>query len=520
MPTDRAPETPPVERHATTGAAADAARAQNAPGASNNDYRAARERSSAGDLAATPRAHVDSTGITFDAHPPAPPATTRQGEQPAARAGEQPAARAGEQPAARAGEQPAARAGEQPAARAGEQPAARAGEQPAARAGGEQPQGRAGEQPPARAGEQPATGQTDQHAAKAGDQQASAAQPAPEHWYSGIVAVAADLYAGARNEVVNHPGHVVASAAIGVAAVAAVPVVAAGAAALGVGAAAIATGSALAEGAMGAIGTLYAGYQVHEHGGALLHDAQVVANPQNYSRQEQQNAHAGLQQAGAIGVDIAAGTLAAGAAMAVRGALTSGVRGASAEGAEAQAARGAGEAGEAGTGTGVARSAEPAGPHAPPDHWPSGIADRTEPPVQEGFARLYRGVRREGEHYEFQKPLSDSEWDHFDALRRSMGEREFTPQEDDTLRALFVRARADSKWYTDDIATAGDYAQESGKVLYVDVPVSSLGAMARVTGLIGRGRMSGAFEVPYEVTTGAREHVLSPTNIHTQAPTG
>jgi hypothetical protein len=347
----------------------------------------------------------------------------------------------------------------------------------------------------------------------------------------------------------------VGSAAIGAAAVAAIPAVAAGAAALGVGAATIATGTAIAEGAVAAGAVIAATYQTYMHGGDLLHDAHVVANPQNYSSAEQQKAHAGLQDAGGTGLDLAAGGLAAaGAAGALRGALTGAGKGAAgSEGGEAGAGAGrpgssAGKPGEVGqsaegsgskAGQGSEKSQPPgdsgadgagkggnrsnpadasSGPHAPPDNWPKGIVDKAEPPVKEGFARLYRGVRKEAEGGEFQKPLSEEEARRFDSLRKVWGERPFTKEEDEFMRSAVPRSRADFKWYTDDLTTAKDYAKGSGKVLYVDVPLSDLGRMAAVTGHIGSGRAAGAFEVPYGIARGAREDVHSPSNMFTQPP--
>jgi LysM repeat protein len=142
--------------------------------------------------------------------------------------------------------------------------------------------------------------------------------PTPEkHWYSGAMAVAGDVLHGAENEVINHPGRVAGAAVIGVASVLAAPVIVAGAAAVGVSAAVV-------EGAVLVGGAAYTGYQAYEHGGAVLHDANVVANPQGFSAQEQAKAHAGLNNVGAAGTDFVAGATGGLAAGLVKGALTSG----------------------------------------------------------------------------------------------------------------------------------------------------------------------------------------------------
>ena len=113
--------------------------------------------------------------------------------------------------------------------------------------------------------------------------------------FQGIENVAGEVWKGAKDEVENHPLHIVESAAIGLGI---------GAAAVGVAAVSpfLATGAAIAGGA-------YAGYEVLSHLGQWGHEAAVVANPQAYSPSEVGAAEQGAEDFGAGGTNVAAGVL-------------------------------------------------------------------------------------------------------------------------------------------------------------------------------------------------------------------
>jgi hypothetical protein len=110
------------------------------------------------------------------------------------------------------------------------------------------------------------------------------------HWYSGAMAVTKDLAKGAYDEVTQHPLHLIESAAAG---------------------AAIGTVATLAAPEVGAAlligGGAYLAYETYEHAGGVLHDAHVVSNPQAYSAADAAKAHSDLQNAGAVGINVAAG---------------------------------------------------------------------------------------------------------------------------------------------------------------------------------------------------------------------
>jgi hypothetical protein len=110
----------------------------------------------------------------------------------------------------------------------------------------------------------------------------------------GILAVGKDLAEGAWNEITQHPGHVLLSAAEGAAVgVAATALVAVTAPEVGVG--------------LAIAGIGYAGYQLFEHAGGWFHDAKVVDDQKDYSAKEVAQAHDGLKSVGAGSVDVAAG---------------------------------------------------------------------------------------------------------------------------------------------------------------------------------------------------------------------
>jgi hypothetical protein len=121
------------------------------------------------------------------------------------------------------------------------------------------------------------------------------------HWYSGALAVTKDLAKGAYDEVTEHPGHVLESAATGLAI------------GVGFGVAAVLAPEAAAAIGVGAIvgGIAYGGYELYEHGGALLHDTKVVASQKDYSQPEVSQAHLALQHDGAVATDVAAGAISA-----------------------------------------------------------------------------------------------------------------------------------------------------------------------------------------------------------------
>jgi hypothetical protein len=113
--------------------------------------------------------------------------------------------------------------------------------------------------------------------------------------FQGIENVAGVVWNGAKDEVENHPLHLVESAAIGLGI---------GAAAVGVAAVSpfLATGAAV-------LGGAYAGYQVLSHLGQWGHEAAVVANPEAYSPSEVGAAKQGAENFGAGATDVAAGVL-------------------------------------------------------------------------------------------------------------------------------------------------------------------------------------------------------------------
>jgi hypothetical protein len=107
-----------------------------------------------------------------------------------------------------------------------------------------------------------------------------------------VKAVAKEFGKGAVDEVVHHPGHLVKSAAIGavigVAAVLVAPEIMVGAAVVGAGVAA---------------------YEVAKHAGGWVHDAKVVAHPENYSQDEVEKARTDVRGLGAGAIDTAAGVV-------------------------------------------------------------------------------------------------------------------------------------------------------------------------------------------------------------------
>ncbi len=133
-------------------------------------------------------------------------------------------------------------------------------------------------------------------------------QSSNDHWYSGALSVGEDLASGAKEEVVDHPGRVLESAAIGVA--------------TGVAVGLLAPEVVVAA---GAVGMAYAGYKLYENAGNWINDAKVVAAPQDHSAAEQSQAKSNLQSLGGGMVDVAAGFAGFGAGSALQTAFVAGV---------------------------------------------------------------------------------------------------------------------------------------------------------------------------------------------------
>jgi|GEM_PF-3112677 len=125
------------------------------------------------------------------------------------------------------------------------------------------------------------------------DAQAGAPTDAPkqtEHnWWDGALSIAGDLALGAYKEVTEHPLELVEAAAVGVA----IGVVSTVAAPVAIGAAVIGAG--------------YLGYQAITHGGEIINDASVVANPEGHTKEELAKAHGDLQGLGGSATLAAAG---------------------------------------------------------------------------------------------------------------------------------------------------------------------------------------------------------------------
>ncbi len=114
----------------------------------------------------------------------------------------------------------------------------------------------------------------------------------------GALEVAKDIAGGIADEAVNHPGHLLASAAEG--------------AAIGVAAIAVA---AVAPEIAAVAGIAAAGcglYQFASNVGDWAQSAAVVANPNQYSRAEQEKAHDSLHELGSGTADFVAGAVGAG----------------------------------------------------------------------------------------------------------------------------------------------------------------------------------------------------------------
>lgn len=130
-------------------------------------------------------------------------------------------------------------------------------------------------------------------------------------FFSGCWNVISDLAEGAYEEIVENPYEtavkVVVGVAVGAAAVFVAPVVLVGAA---VGA---------------AVGT---GYEVYEHGGEWCDNIDKVANPEDYTAAEVEEAHKAVKGMGAVVADVALGAATGVAGSALAGVVTSAVRGA------------------------------------------------------------------------------------------------------------------------------------------------------------------------------------------------
>jgi len=116
------------------------------------------------------------------------------------------------------------------------------------------------------------------------------AAKAPEgNWWDGAVRIVEDLAVGAYKELTEHTLEVAETVAIG--------------AAIGV------VGTFVTPVAIGAgiIGAGYLGYQALTHGGEIINDASIVANPEGHSQEELAKAHADLQGLGGSATLAAAG---------------------------------------------------------------------------------------------------------------------------------------------------------------------------------------------------------------------
>ncbi|CAN5117434.1 hypothetical protein BH11CYA1_BH11CYA1_39700 [soil metagenome] len=141
---------------------------------------------------------------------------------------------------------------------------------------------------------------------------AKPAQPVDDtDFFDGCWNVVSDLAEGAYEDIVEHPIEtavkVVVGVGVGVAAAFVAPVVVVGA-------------------AVGA--TIGVGYEAYEHGGEWCDSIGKVANPEDYSAAEVDEAHKAVKGMGAVVADVALGALTGAAGSALAGVVSSAVRGA------------------------------------------------------------------------------------------------------------------------------------------------------------------------------------------------
>jgi hypothetical protein len=123
-------------------------------------------------------------------------------------------------------------------------------------------------------------------------------QAAPQK--GGFFAVVGDLAYGAAREIYHHPLEIAKDAAIGVAAGAAAVV--AGPEIAAVAGVALAVGAIEAHGGFARVGS-----ELWQGGKNLIHNGEVVANPESHTKAEQEKAKEGLEEVGAVGAHVAAG---------------------------------------------------------------------------------------------------------------------------------------------------------------------------------------------------------------------
>ncbi|MBU6452637.1 MAG: hypothetical protein KGS72_12700 [Cyanobacteria bacterium REEB67] len=116
----------------------------------------------------------------------------------------------------------------------------------------------------------------------------------------GFFAVVGDMAYGAAREIYHHPLEIAKDAAIGVAAGAAAVV--AGPEIAAVAGVALAVGAVEAHGGFAKVGS-----ELWQGGKNLIHNGEVVANPEGHTKAEQEKAKEGLEEAGAVGAHVAAG---------------------------------------------------------------------------------------------------------------------------------------------------------------------------------------------------------------------
>lgn len=195
-------------------------------------------------------------------------------------------------------------------------------------------------------------------AAKAAAKAAAKTNPAPK---AGVVTadksskpgllneagnVAAQLGKGALNEIENHPLQLVETAAVGLAAGAAISA----GVTLAVGAGILAAPEVAVGAAVVGVGALgYGAYQAYEHRNDIIHNTEVVANPDAYSAREVAAARQNVQNFGGAALETGVGVVAGVAGGFAGNALATGITDALAP-ASASASSAVSDAGTAATG--------------------------------------------------------------------------------------------------------------------------------------------------------------------------
>ena len=325
-----------------------------------------------------------------------------------------------------------------------------------------------------------------------------------EHVAEGASHVVFAFAKGAATEVVHHPlkfaGELVAGAAVGVG----VAIVASAAPEV-----AAAAGAAIA--AASAVG---AGVEIYQHGREWYHAAHVVADPEHFSKVEQEKGEVIVESLGGGAANITAFALGAAAGAPFAGVIAE----ASIDIAESR-----------GISTFLSKlprsfdsnsrrinrfpisSSEGVG-------WPVNIADAAISPVSSGNVRLYRGVKQQALNTEFNPTATEQQLERWGDLLHKMieGEKRLTPADFDFYQqAVANRIWQNARFYGDDINTARYYAGPNGKIIYVDIPAREALQYSKPTGAVpGPEGMTfpNIFALPDEWYLQAREHVNSPTN--------